>query len=173
MAPSLKEMFCMAGSKIWQSYGKRLVASFPFNNVATEDGSELADGRNYHENQLTERNGEKGGASLPGGPGFGQQILGRIRVRAPAGAIACITWQNGKATQLVEGFEMEPSEIKLRAIAGEIQNETGRAQRTAQPLLSFRDPHTMEKAFNMMREIEEATPTEAREEFTSFLRRLL
>ncbi len=29
-APSLKEMFQMAGSKIWQSYGKRLVASSPF-----------------------------------------------------------------------------------------------------------------------------------------------
>jgi hypothetical protein len=27
MAPSLKEMFQMAGSKIWQSYEKRLVAS--------------------------------------------------------------------------------------------------------------------------------------------------
>jgi hypothetical protein len=30
MAPSLKEMFQMAGRKIWQSYGKRLVASSPF-----------------------------------------------------------------------------------------------------------------------------------------------
>ncbi len=29
MAPSLKEMFQMAGSKIWQRSGKRLVASSP------------------------------------------------------------------------------------------------------------------------------------------------
>ncbi len=34
MAPSLKEMFQMAGSKIWQSYGRRLVASSPFLGMA-------------------------------------------------------------------------------------------------------------------------------------------
>jgi hypothetical protein len=34
MAPSLKEMFQMAGSKIWQSYEKRLVASSPFLGMA-------------------------------------------------------------------------------------------------------------------------------------------
>ncbi len=33
-APNLKEMFQMAGSKIWQSYGKRLVASSQFLGIA-------------------------------------------------------------------------------------------------------------------------------------------
>ncbi len=34
MAPSLKEMFQMAGSRIWQSYKRRLVASSPFLGMA-------------------------------------------------------------------------------------------------------------------------------------------
>ncbi len=34
MAPSLKEMFQMAGSKIWQSYGNKLTTSSPFLGMA-------------------------------------------------------------------------------------------------------------------------------------------
>jgi hypothetical protein len=41
MAPSLKEMFQMAGSKIWQSYGKRLVASSPFLGMAFQAMGEM------------------------------------------------------------------------------------------------------------------------------------
>jgi hypothetical protein len=41
MAPSLKKMFQMAGSKIWQSYGKRLVASCPFLGMAFQAMGEM------------------------------------------------------------------------------------------------------------------------------------
>jgi hypothetical protein len=41
MAPSLKEMFQMAGSKIWQSYVKRLVASSPFLGMAFQAMGEM------------------------------------------------------------------------------------------------------------------------------------
>jgi hypothetical protein len=41
MAPSLKEMFQMAGSKIWQSYGKRLEASSPFLGMAVQAMGEM------------------------------------------------------------------------------------------------------------------------------------
>ncbi len=41
MAPSLKEMFQMAGSKIWQSFRKRLVASSPFLGMAFQAMEEM------------------------------------------------------------------------------------------------------------------------------------
>jgi hypothetical protein len=41
MAPSLKEMFQMAGSLIWQSYGKRLVASSSFLGMAFQAMGEM------------------------------------------------------------------------------------------------------------------------------------
>ncbi len=41
MAPSLKVMFQMAGSQIWQSYGKRLVASSPFLEMAFQAIGEM------------------------------------------------------------------------------------------------------------------------------------
>ena len=41
LAPSLKEMFQMAGSKIWQSYGKRLAESSPFLGMAFQAMGEM------------------------------------------------------------------------------------------------------------------------------------
>jgi hypothetical protein len=41
MAPSLKEMFQMAGSRIWQSYGKRLGASSPLLGMAFQAMGEM------------------------------------------------------------------------------------------------------------------------------------
>jgi hypothetical protein len=41
MAPSLKEMFQMAGSKIWQSYGNRLATSSPFLGMAFQAMGEM------------------------------------------------------------------------------------------------------------------------------------
>jgi hypothetical protein len=41
MAPSLKEMFQMAGSKIWQSNGRRFVASSPFLAMAFQAMGEM------------------------------------------------------------------------------------------------------------------------------------
>jgi hypothetical protein len=52
---------------------------------------------------------------------------------------------------------MEPSETELEEISGELLNEKGTWQRRAQPLLDSRDPHTMEQAFKVMREIKKAS----------------
>jgi hypothetical protein len=41
MAPSLKEMFQMAGSKIWQGYEKRLVTSSTFLGMAFQAMGEM------------------------------------------------------------------------------------------------------------------------------------
>jgi hypothetical protein len=59
-------------------------------------------------------------------------------------------------TQLVEGFEMEPSKAKLQEISRELQRERSKAQKMAELLLGSEDPFMVEKTFEMMGEIEEA-----------------
>ncbi len=51
--------------------------------------------------------------------------------------------------------------LKCKKIAGELQSEKGKAQRTALPLLSSNDPLIAEKEFEVKREIEEASHTAA------------
>jgi hypothetical protein len=54
-------------------------------------------------------------------------------------------------TQLVEGFEVEPSKAELREIAGELQGEKVKARKIAQPFLGSKEPHFVGNVFEMMR----------------------
>jgi hypothetical protein len=62
-----------------------------------------------------------------------------------------------KLPQLLEGFNMEPSEVELREITRDLQNKKSKSQKIVQPLLSSKDPLSAEKAFEVMREIKEAS----------------
>lgn len=59
--------------------------------------------------------------------------------------------------ELVEGFNMEPRETEPQEIVGELQHEKAKAQKIANPLLTMNDVLVVEKAFEMMREIEETS----------------
>jgi hypothetical protein len=58
--------------------------------------------------------------------------------------------KTAELAQLVEGFELEPSEVELREISRELHEEKGRAQVIPQPLLRSENPLTVVKAFGMV-----------------------
>jgi hypothetical protein len=63
--------------------------------------------------------------------------------------------KTAELAQLVEGFELEPSEVELREISRELHEEKGRAQVIPQLLLRSENPLTVVKAFGMVQKDEE------------------
>ncbi len=59
--------------------------------------------------------------------------------------------------QLMERFEMEPSEAQLREIVRDLQGKKTKAQKIAQPILNLCDPYVVRKAFKIIKKAEEAS----------------
>jgi hypothetical protein len=55
--------------------------------------------------------------------------------------------------QLIESFEMEPSEAELKNISKEMQGNKGRAKKTAKAFLSSDNPLIADKAFRVIWEV--------------------